>query len=67
LAKRLSRAVEQHARKLERAAADESAEPAARVWPNANHWISNGEDSRRYEEVHGWLARWLGTTDKATN
>jgi dipeptidyl aminopeptidase/acylaminoacyl peptidase len=38
------------------------------VWPNANHWISNGEDSRHfYEELHAWLARWLGTTDKATN
>jgi dipeptidyl aminopeptidase/acylaminoacyl peptidase len=33
------------------------------VWPNANHWISNGEDSRHfYEEVHAWLARWLGPT-----
>ena len=30
------------------------------VWPNANHWISNGEDSRHfYEEVHAWLARWI--------
>jgi dipeptidyl aminopeptidase/acylaminoacyl peptidase len=30
------------------------------VWPNANHWITNGEDSRHfYEEVHAWLARWL--------
>jgi len=30
------------------------------VWPNATHWISNGEDSRHfYEEVHAWLARWL--------
>lgn len=30
------------------------------VWPNANHWISNGEDSRHfYDEVHAWLARWL--------
>jgi dipeptidyl aminopeptidase/acylaminoacyl peptidase len=38
------------------------------VWPNANHWIANGEDSRHfYEEVHTWLARWLGTTGKATN
>jgi dipeptidyl aminopeptidase/acylaminoacyl peptidase len=30
------------------------------VWPNANHWILNGYDSRHfYEEVHAWLARWL--------
>jgi dipeptidyl aminopeptidase/acylaminoacyl peptidase len=38
------------------------------VWPNANHWISNGEDSRHfYEEVHAWLARWLGQANAATN
>jgi dipeptidyl aminopeptidase/acylaminoacyl peptidase len=38
------------------------------VWPNANHWIGNGEDSRHfYDEVHAWLARWLGPADKATN
>jgi dipeptidyl aminopeptidase/acylaminoacyl peptidase len=38
------------------------------VWPNANHWITNGEDSRHfYDEVHAWLARWLGASDKATN
>jgi dipeptidyl aminopeptidase/acylaminoacyl peptidase len=31
------------------------------VWPNANHWILNGHDSRHfYQEVHAWLARWLG-------
>jgi dipeptidyl aminopeptidase/acylaminoacyl peptidase len=31
------------------------------VWPNANHWISNGYDSRHfYEEVHQWLAKWMG-------
>ena len=30
------------------------------VWPRANHWILDGEDSRHfYEEVHAWLARWL--------
>ena len=30
------------------------------VWPNENHWISNGEDSRHfYDEVQAWLARWL--------
>jgi len=33
------------------------------IWPNATHWISNGEDSRHfYDEVHAWLARWLGTS-----
>jgi dipeptidyl aminopeptidase/acylaminoacyl peptidase len=30
------------------------------VWPDANHWIMKGEDSRRfYEEVHAWLKHWL--------
>jgi dipeptidyl aminopeptidase/acylaminoacyl peptidase len=30
------------------------------VWPNENHWILNGEDSRFfYHEVHDWIARWL--------
>jgi len=30
------------------------------VWPNANHWILNGEDSKYfYGQVHGWIARWL--------
>jgi dipeptidyl aminopeptidase/acylaminoacyl peptidase len=30
------------------------------VWPEANHWITRGEDSRVfYREVHAWLARWL--------
>ncbi len=38
------------------------------VWPNANHWISNGEDSRHfYEEVHAWLARWLKPAAASTN
>jgi dipeptidyl aminopeptidase/acylaminoacyl peptidase len=37
------------------------------VWPNANHWISNGEDSRHfYNEVHAWLARWLGPANSTT-
>jgi dipeptidyl aminopeptidase/acylaminoacyl peptidase len=37
------------------------------VWPNANHWITNGEDSRHfYEEVHGWLARWLAPNTPQT-
>ena len=30
------------------------------VWPEENHWILNGEDSRYfYTEVASWLARWL--------
>ena len=32
------------------------------VWPDANHWIMRGEDSRRfYQEVHDWIARWVDT------
>jgi dipeptidyl aminopeptidase/acylaminoacyl peptidase len=38
------------------------------VWPNANHWILNGEDSRHfYEEVHAWLARWVGPQPAASS
>jgi dipeptidyl aminopeptidase/acylaminoacyl peptidase len=30
------------------------------VWPETNHWITKGEDSRRfYEEVHGWMEKWM--------
>lgn len=30
------------------------------VWPEANHWILKGEDSRVfYTEVHAWLKQWL--------
>lgn len=30
------------------------------VWPEENHWISKGEDSRYwYQELHGWLRKWL--------
>lgn len=30
------------------------------VWPDENHWIMRGEDSRHfYQEVHAWIARWL--------
>jgi dipeptidyl aminopeptidase/acylaminoacyl peptidase len=32
------------------------------VFPNANHWILNGEDSRFfYGELLGWLAKYLGS------
>jgi dipeptidyl aminopeptidase/acylaminoacyl peptidase len=31
------------------------------VWPEENHWIMRGEDSRYfYREVYAWIARWLG-------
>jgi dipeptidyl aminopeptidase/acylaminoacyl peptidase len=31
------------------------------VWPDENHWILNGENSRVfYQEVQAWLAKWLG-------
>lgn len=37
------------------------------VWPNANHWIANGEDSRHfYEEVHAWLAKYLAPATPQT-
>lgn len=30
------------------------------VWPEANHWITNAEDSRYfYKEVAEWLAKWM--------
>ena len=30
------------------------------VWPDENHWILNGENSRLfYREVHDWIARWI--------
>lgn len=30
------------------------------VFPDANHWITKGEDSRFwFGEVHAWLAKWL--------
>jgi len=31
------------------------------VWPDENHWILKGENSRFfYQEVHGWLKKYLG-------
>ncbi|MEY3712835.1 MAG: hypothetical protein RL321_455 [Pseudomonadota bacterium] len=36
------------------------------VFPDENHWILKGENSRYfYSEVHGWLARWLGSAPVA--
>jgi dipeptidyl aminopeptidase/acylaminoacyl peptidase len=33
------------------------------VFPEENHWVLRGENSRFfYSEVHAWVARWLGTT-----
>jgi len=30
------------------------------VWPDENHWILNGENSKIfYREVHAWLAKWI--------
>jgi dipeptidyl aminopeptidase/acylaminoacyl peptidase len=30
------------------------------VFPEENHWVLRGENSRFfYNEVHGWLTRWL--------
>jgi dipeptidyl aminopeptidase/acylaminoacyl peptidase len=30
------------------------------VWPDENHWITKGEDSKFfYQEVHAWLAKYL--------
>lgn len=32
------------------------------VFPEENHWVLKGDNSRLfYDEVHAWLARWLGT------
>jgi dipeptidyl aminopeptidase/acylaminoacyl peptidase len=35
------------------------------VWPEENHWILKGEDSRYfYQEVHAWLKKYLGEPGK---
>jgi len=37
------------------------------VWPEENHWISKGEDSRYwYQELHGWLKKWLDAPTSPT-
>jgi dipeptidyl aminopeptidase/acylaminoacyl peptidase len=37
------------------------------VWPEENHWISKGEDSRYwYQEVYAWLKKYLGDSSSAT-
>ena len=38
------------------------------VWPDENHWILNGENSRVfYQEVHAWIAKWLTPGRRATS
>lgn len=37
------------------------------VWPDENHWILKGENSKYfYQEVHAWLEKHLGTPRPAT-
>ena len=34
------------------------------VFPEENHWVLRGENSRFfYDQIHGWLARWLNGTN----
>jgi dipeptidyl aminopeptidase/acylaminoacyl peptidase len=38
------------------------------VWPEENHWILKGEDSRYwYTEVYAWLKKYLGEPTSTTN
>ena len=38
------------------------------IWPDENHWISKGEDSRFfYREVQAWITRWLNETPHAAS
>jgi dipeptidyl aminopeptidase/acylaminoacyl peptidase len=38
------------------------------VWPEENHWITKGEDSRFwYQELHAWLKKYLGDSTTATD
>ncbi len=31
------------------------------VWPDENHWVLKGENSRFfYQQIHAWIARWIG-------
>lgn len=37
------------------------------VWPEENHWILKGEDSRYwYQEVYGWLGKYIGHPEMPT-
>jgi dipeptidyl aminopeptidase/acylaminoacyl peptidase len=36
------------------------------IWPDENHWILNGENSRHfYAEMHAWFAKWLPAASTA--
>jgi dipeptidyl aminopeptidase/acylaminoacyl peptidase len=36
------------------------------VFPDENHWVLRGENSRFfYNEIHSWLAKWFGSTTSA--
>ena len=38
------------------------------VWPDENHWILKGENSRFfYQEVHGWLKKYLDEPANVTS
>ncbi len=38
------------------------------VWPDENHWILKGENSRYfYQEVHGWLKKYLDAPNGTTS
>lgn len=38
------------------------------VWPDENHWILKGENSRYfYQEVHGWLKKYLDEPSNVTS
>ena len=38
------------------------------VWPDENHWILKGENSRFfYQEVHGWLKKYLDDSPNMTS
>jgi dipeptidyl aminopeptidase/acylaminoacyl peptidase len=38
------------------------------VFPDENHWVLNGENSRFfYQELHAWFAKWLGTEGKTAS
>ncbi len=38
------------------------------IWPDENHWILKGENSRYwYQELHGWLKKYLDTPGGSTS
>ena len=38
------------------------------VWPDENHWILKGENSRYfYQEVHAWLKKYLDDSPGTTS